>query len=51
VSNDVRHEGTKSWWSGTVRTLCGLTIENPEWSWWSPNCPDCKRAKREARRR
>jgi len=47
---DVVHQGKRSWWSGKVTTLCGLTFdescdEEPGW-FVSVTCPACKRIKR-----
>jgi hypothetical protein len=39
------HRGSKSWWSGTVTTLCGLVIEpgNARSPWFTgPACPECE---------
>ena len=53
---DVLHIGKRSFWSGRVRTLCGLTFEpgnNKEEPFWlpqGPKCPACKQAKKEGRR-
>lgn len=51
MGKQVIHEGRKSWWNGTVRTLCGLVLEHPQKLWFiSPNCPTCKRLRREGQR-
>ena len=49
----VIHRGSRSWWSGDVRTLCGLTLPagDAKSSWLSgPNCPACVRAIRGGRK-
>jgi hypothetical protein len=34
---------SKSWWRGTVTSLCGVTSNNYENRWLaSVTCPDCK---------
>ena len=51
MARQLVHEGTKSWWSGTVRTLCGLVLEQPQKKWFATaaTCPACK-AKRGGRK-
>ncbi|UQS21754.1 MULTISPECIES: hypothetical protein [Amycolatopsis] len=47
------HRGSKSWWTGDVKTLCGLIIPGRDAkSPWltSPACPQCE-AVLEARKR
>jgi hypothetical protein len=35
-------EKSKSWWSGTSTTLCGLTFKVEASSWFTaPTCPTC----------
>lgn len=45
---DVVHEGKRRFWSGTVDTLCGLTLAEScyeKLGWFaSVTCPDCRKA-------
>jgi hypothetical protein len=51
MSKKIIHEGTRSWWSGKVKTICGLILEDAQTSWWSGvNCPACKQAMKAGRR-
>ena len=48
-SNLLHRPGTRSWWSGTVTTLCGITVESGDAkSPWFPGlmkrCPQCEAA-------
>ncbi len=43
------HYGKKSWWDGTVTTLCGLKFSSKDSEYTfmgSVTCPACKQAKR-----
>jgi len=45
------HRGTRSWWDGSVTTLCGLRIPQPRSVWWPTKrdvCPACARIKAQA---
>lgn len=49
---DHTHEGTRSWWNGTVKTLCGLTLPpTTRWVFFGPSCPACKAAIKARKRR
>jgi hypothetical protein len=53
MSSNVGHEGKRSFWSGKVRTLCGITFEpgEAEYRWLSGvTCPACKAAKKAGKR-
>jgi hypothetical protein len=46
--SDFVHYGSKSWWDGTVTTLCGIRWSRKEGaarrdhSWFpTPKCPSC----------
>ncbi|WP_435061916.1 hypothetical protein [Amycolatopsis thermoflava] len=44
-SKPLVHRGSKSWWTGDVKTLCGLTIPRGDAKspWFtSPACPECE---------
>ncbi|MFI5558976.1 hypothetical protein ACIA2T_06820 [Amycolatopsis japonica] len=44
-SKQLVHRGTKSWWNGDVKTLCGLTFKSgtAKEPWFtSPACPACE---------
>ncbi|WP_199543432.1 hypothetical protein [Prauserella sp. PE36] len=47
---DVVHIGRRSWWSGKVRTLCGLVYlpgNEQEQGWFTRiTCPACKAAEK-----
>ncbi|WP_165944751.1 hypothetical protein [Saccharopolyspora terrae] len=52
-NKDVWHEGTKSWWNGSVKTDCGLTLPSGTytsdmWVLWKTGktCPTCKALKK-----
>lgn len=50
MAKKIVHEGTRSWWSGKYRTLCGLTFRKSRSAWWSSvNCSACKRAQKSGR--
>ena len=46
MAKDMWHmRASKSWWNGTVTSLCGITTDNYDTRWSlfsSPTCPDCK---------
>jgi hypothetical protein len=46
---EVIHTGRRSWWDGSVTTLCGLKFNKDaakEAGWLaSPTCPTCKALK------
>ncbi|GLZ36338.1 hypothetical protein Lesp02_85250 [Lentzea sp. NBRC 105346] len=47
MATQIMHIGTRSWWNGSVKTLCGLKIREPGRVWFpslSGNrvCPACK---------
>jgi hypothetical protein len=50
AKKDLVHEGKRSWWDGSVTSLCGLRFEassKPEFLWFtSVTCPACKAAMR-----
>lgn len=50
MAKDYVHEGRKSWWSGNVKTVCGLTFppsQEKQQGWFtSVSCPACKAAKK-----
>jgi hypothetical protein len=50
MARNVVHEGKRSWWDGTVTTLCGLKFgksSKPETVWFtSVSCPACKAARK-----
>ena len=55
-NDDVLHLGKKSFWSGEVRTLCGLRFQpgkHKEELFWllaGPKCPACKKAQKEGKK-
>ena len=49
MAKDMIHfEASRNWWSGTSRTLCGLTITEITSSGWflTITCPTCKQLNR-----
>ncbi|ROP39093.1 hypothetical protein [Saccharothrix texasensis] len=52
MGKPVAHIGTRSWWSGQVRTLCGQRFDSSSDRVWFPRlsgyavCPDCAAAPR-----
>lgn len=49
MTKDVVHTGSRSWWDGTYRALCGLVVEskNGESVWFRKvTCPGCLAAKK-----
>lgn len=47
----IHVEASRSWWNGTSKTLCGLTITKVTTSgyWWTGTritCPTCKNLNR-----
>ena len=56
MSNDLIHDGTSSWWDGTVTTLCGQVFPGgADWkdAWFAVQitCPACIRARKQCTRR
>lgn len=54
MTNLTMHIGTRSWWNGTVTTLCGLKIPDGERVWFpslsgNTTCPACKAIKQGGR--
>ncbi|MCT2587778.1 hypothetical protein [Actinophytocola gossypii] len=52
MAKEYVHEGTRSWWDGTVRTLCGLVLTDPQRRWFasSASCPACQAARKAGKR-
>ncbi len=48
MAKEPTHEGTRSWWDGSVTTLCGLKFSEATRRWFAttPTCPTCKRLKK-----
>jgi len=47
TGDDLIHIGERSWWDGSVRTLCGLRLPRADrivLAWLSsiPTCPVCR---------
>ncbi|WP_167979877.1 hypothetical protein [Lentzea indica] len=50
MAREVMHiEASRSWWNGSAKTLCGITIPKPR-TYWFPSlssatrCPSCEAA-------
>lgn len=56
TTDDLLHRGKRSWWDGTVTTLCGRTMPDTAESVWFPSlsgrkrCPTCETVHRSGRR-
>lgn len=50
MAKQFGHYGKSSFWTGTFRTLCGLTMPKSDTrsasTWTTPVCPACKQLKR-----
>ncbi|MDX8146422.1 hypothetical protein SK854_30210 [Lentzea sp. BCCO 10_0061] len=48
MEHEVMHiEASRSWWNGSAKTLCGITIPKPNTYWFAwlssnPRCPTCE---------
>lgn len=50
MAEELIHEGNKSWWDGTWKTLCGLRFKKATTYWFrsQPTCPACIAAKKKS---
>lgn len=48
TGSELGHYGTRSWWSGVFRTLCGQRFPRSRGAstWSTKACPDCVRIKK-----
>lgn len=47
------HDGKRSWWDGSVATLCGLRLESGTFreTWFNgATCPACRAVKKQRRK-
>ncbi|WP_460404956.1 hypothetical protein [Actinophytocola sediminis] len=51
ATKELGHLGTRSWWDGTFRTLCGQTFRTSRSATWkTEKCAACTAAKKAGRR-